>query len=567
MENKRKKKILTIVSLLATGLIYAVFLSVFLSINVSGRYANIHRLSTDYTISIDDTVYTDVNLDEFFFDPLPKGSVVKMTGRFPYDINDSSILILSVLHSDLRLIVDGREYYHYGDGINHLYGYGDQHIQLKQYFSGKEFTIVQTVMENGEVSSIEVPQVAPDGAKYYHSLATSMVFPIMVDFSIIFVSLLFAGVALVFLFGSQDMIRLIFLAIAVFFVGMWEFCHTNIFAIFSDNLALRGYIEYLSFYSAPLFFTMYFSDDCFYKEKTWRRYVYVAILSAQVVFVCLSIFLHITDIRHLPAMLLPSHILLITSLTFVTYMSVRAVINKLHTHKAFLVGFGALLTFAARDLANFVIYYYIRHNSGRKYHSYMLIGVFLFATSMFVDFFALLRKRTAAEARSEVYNRMAHTDMMTGLSNRRKCEEELNLLAFAKDPFALISFDLNDLKKTNDNYGHAEGDKLLTDFSKLLLEVFPYDSLVCRTGGDEFIAVIKDLTTASPDAILESLEVKKNELNKGRTPLPLSYACGYCISNEIAMKQNLSGRELVDEVLRVSDARMYGNKALIKGQM
>jgi diguanylate cyclase (GGDEF)-like protein len=197
----------------------------------------------------------------------------------------------------------------------------------------------------------------------------------------------------------------------------------------------------------------------------------------------------------------------------------------------------------------------------------MLIGTFLFATSMFVDFFALLRKRTAAEARSEVYNKMAHTDMMTGLSNRRRCEEELDSLAQAKAPYALISFDLNDLKKTNDNYGHAEGDRLLTDFSSLLLEVFPYDSIICRTGGDEFITIIKDLSTTSPDTILENLEAKKNQLNKERTPLPLSYACGYCISTEVSVKEGLTGRALVDEVLRISDARMYGNKAIIKGQM
>ena len=245
-------------------------------------------------------------------------------------------------------------------------------------------------------------------------------------------------------------------------------------------------------------------------------------------------------------------------------MSIRAARLKKNTHRSFLIGFTIVIGFALRDLILFVNYHYIRHSSGEKYQSRMLIGTFLFAICMFVDFFSLQNRRLAAEAEAEAFNKMAHTDIMTGLSNRRRCEEEFAVFAKSKNVFGIISFDLNDLKKTNDNYGHEAGDKLLTDFSNLLKSVFSEDCMVCRTGGDEFIATIPDAKKYRPENILRALAEKRDVINKSRTPLPLSYACGYCLSNDPALAKGLTGMELVTEVNKLSDARMYENKAAIK---
>lgn len=51
-------------------------------------------------------------------------------------------------------------------------------------------------------------------------------------------------------------------------------------------------------------------------------------------------------------------------------------------------------------------------------------------------------------------------------------------------------FDLNDLKLTNDTYGHVMGDKLIITFANVLKETIGYFNFVGRFGGDEFIAVM-----------------------------------------------------------------------------
>ena len=55
-------------------------------------------------------------------------------------------------------------------------------------------------------------------------------------------------------------------------------------------------------------------------------------------------------------------------------------------------------------------------------------------------------------------------------------------------------FDLNNLKRANDTYGHAVGDQLITNFARLLRNAIPAKDFVGRYGGDEFIAIITQTT-------------------------------------------------------------------------
>ena len=57
-----------------------------------------------------------------------------------------------------------------------------------------------------------------------------------------------------------------------------------------------------------------------------------------------------------------------------------------------------------------------------------------------------------------------------------------------------IMFDLNNLKRANDTYGHAVGDQLITNFARLLRNAIPAKDFVGRYGGDEFIAIITQTT-------------------------------------------------------------------------
>ncbi len=564
MKFSKTKLIFIILSLIGTGFIYYTFVTTISYIKQGTTTPESETLNLHYDVNVGGVLYQDADLDSLKFDTVPSGTEITVSSTFPDKNLENSIMNLYVLHSRVELLVDGKSVYFYGHDKPVVFGYGTLHVPLYENYSGKDFKIIYNIMEGGEVSAIDAPVIYYDATDYFRNMAINRMTYLMMDFALIVLSLIFGAVALIFMFKSREMLKLVFLAISVFGIGMWIFCNHDLFDLFSDNLLLRGHIEYMSFYTAPFFFSLYFFDDYFVAEKTGRRYVYLAITVLQGLFGFISIPLNFTTGIHLPSLLPISHVLIISSLTFLAYMSIRSIRLKKNLHVSFLLGFTLIILFALRDMILFTKYHYLQHSTGAKYNSRMLIGTFLFAVAMFIDFFATQSRRKAAEVRAEALNKMAHTDIMTGLSNRRRCEEEFEELAKSKSVFGIINFDLNDLKKTNDNYGHEAGDKLLTDFSNLLTETFPEGCLVCRTGGDEFIATISDAKRIRPEEILRVLAEKRNLINKTRTPLPLSYACGYCISTDPALGSGLSGSELVSEVNKLSDARMYENKAAIK---
>ncbi|MGN0812245.1 MAG: EAL domain-containing protein [Candidatus Coproplasma sp.] len=88
----------------------------------------------------------------------------------------------------------------------------------------------------------------------------------------------------------------------------------------------------------------------------------------------------------------------------------------------------------------------------------------------------------------------AHHDFMTGLLNRRGLNAAMEQLRKEHTPIALCMFDLDNLKKVNDTYGHEVGDLMITAFCDLLKRCTRSDDFVCRYGGDEFIVIFKRMT-------------------------------------------------------------------------
>ena len=93
--------------------------------------------------------------------------------------------------------------------------------------------------------------------------------------------------------------------------------------------------------------------------------------------------------------------------------------------------------------------------------------------------------------------RLAHQDTLTGLPNRRLCEERLTeeLSRARRDPTSrgsLLVVDVNDLKLVNDRLGHKAGDDLLRDVAAVLRRGLRTADLCCRTGGDEFMILLPD---------------------------------------------------------------------------
>ena len=150
---------------------------------------------------------------------------------------------------------------------------------------------------------------------------------------------------------------------------------------------------------------------------------------------------------------------------------------------------------------------------------------------------------------------ISYHDDLTGFYNRRYIMEALdNLNHKGSLPLTIMIIDINDLKMTNDHFGHAVGDQLIRKTATVLRAFFWDSGIISRTGGDEFLILLPKTTkTEAEEMKLQVyMEMSKHHLKKA----PLSVAIG------LATKRY--PEEDVDRIMRAADNDMYYNKRIIK---
>lgn len=154
---------------------------------------------------------------------------------------------------------------------------------------------------------------------------------------------------------------------------------------------------------------------------------------------------------------------------------------------------------------------------------------------------------------------LAHRDGLTGLSNRVSCIERLaNPLAIdANIQVACFMFDLNNLKVTNDHWGHQAGDRLLSCFASALKKAAPAHAFVGRYGGDEFISVIAGMNRPAAEAFVARIKENAARADMRDCPIQISFATG------IAMSGDYPGYN-IEELMSKADEAMYYNKEQMK---
>ena len=172
------------------------------------------------------------------------------------------------------------------------------------------------------------------------------------------------------------------------------------------------------------------------------------------------------------------------------------------------------------------------------------------------------RKRFQEKLRAnyEVSLNMALTDSLTGLFNRRYLTVHLSKLLEQQDeqrkPIAILMFDIDHFKAVNDTHGHGVGDEVLKIFAQRLQTRMRSFDLLARMGGEEFVAVLVDVSQERACYVAERLR-----RSICRDPMPVSNEAG-SLQVSTSVGAAYIGTEVVsvDDALKRSDDLLYEAK-------
>ena len=174
--------------------------------------------------------------------------------------------------------------------------------------------------------------------------------------------------------------------------------------------------------------------------------------------------------------------------------------------------------------------------------------------------YADLLERTQRELKEaiEELTRVANTDQLTGLMNRRAFElrlaEELSRASRSGRPIAVAMFDVDRFKTINDTHGHPMGDIVLRELARRLDSARrPYDVLA-RWGGEEFIAIFPETSADNAKVAAErfALAVSARPMLLGRVPIDVRVSGGVVSADKPQDDDELDLVASADQALRAA---------------
>ena len=168
-------------------------------------------------------------------------------------------------------------------------------------------------------------------------------------------------------------------------------------------------------------------------------------------------------------------------------------------------------------------------------------------------------RKMAAELKEYIsyIHSQAYTDSMTAVGNKSAYMDMVKVLdrkiIEGLADFAVIVFDVNGLKRVNDNFGHEIGDALISDAANVLKTVFGADSIY-RIGGDEFIVIKEKILESEAEKLFEKFHQTLKEFNKS----PRKYESELSISSGLTFCRE--DDESYKTVFHRADDEMYKEK-------
>ena len=569
------KRKLSVIRIIIVSMICAVSVAYTwgLLLKISSGKGATHILNYGWNLKFNSQIYSGVDLRSFYFGDIKRGDSVELSCQLPGDIAFDSMLLIPVHYYDVRVFVNGEilfdadtDRFDRGLGL----GSGFYSVKLPPSSGSKDLKIIIRAGEDRAFSSLASPEIWRAGS-FFRDYASVKILYLALSFFFIVVGIAMMIMALAQefrgTFAFADSVRFSSLSLLAMAFGIWIFTGMNLTEIFTSDIIGKVEVNYLAFFFIPIFFIGFhfesgrFKDEAGIRRARIRNSVYGTVWLVGIIYIVFVLYRYYLFGESLRTHLIIAHVydafvifLLVSIRLYDLYKGRDS--HQLSSYATIMTGIAAITDIIRY---NYFSRFSTRGSSGFTVSLTCIVMIF-FVLSLFFDYMSTTIMDAREEERIGLISKLAYTDSLTGLNNRQATEKFFDSVDASGDQYIAVQFDLNDLKKANDTYGHEEGDKYITLFADTLKSIFEGKGYIARTGGDEFIYVM--LPKAEGDrkwltSRLKDLNAILSNKDTGHSGLKMSTAYGYYDSFDNDAKNIRDG-------LRIADARMYDMKKEMK---
>lgn len=563
IRKKPTRKTVIKAALIVYALFSVYFTARFIDGLFSSEYSAISRyltLNDAWDITINGDVWQNVSLDTFRFAPANKGDTITMERTFAADTDCTGhALVLQIKQAAVTVLIDGEAIHQYGwDRMerNKTVGSGYLPVDLPDNYASKTLTLQYTVTEDEAFSHFEPIRIY-EWKNFYRIILTENRIPLFLGCFLTIFGLVTCCITFLAMLFSTKFSRILCISLFSVCIGLWTLCYYNVLVIFSMPLYTISLLEYLTLYLAPIPLVIYMREDVLALNRPLISTVYRALLAVQLLATSVFLGLHAVDLVHCAATLKYMQILILCHLIFsviIEFMNLR--ISRQLIHRLFLIGMLVLSGCVGYDL----VFYYFNRYLGVAISStkgIASVGLVIFIAMLLISFYLDITQKMMQEKERDFLIKSAYTDELTQIHNRRYCMEYMSRVREIENlDYTVFCFDLNNLKTTNDTFGHAQGDILIRSAADVIVNAFEPHGIVARMGGDEFIAIAETNNSEEISAMIGEFQDNIAQKNVELPDLHLSIAFGYA---------SCSPKEYnIEKIYQIADDRMYENKQSMK---
>lgn len=361
-------------------------------------------------------------------------------------------------------------------------------------------------------------------------------------------------------FGGGHNERNRILGILIICVGTWAISETLMPQFMFGHSTQLNEINHILLVFMPYFFISYVYLDLEYCRDSLLKISFV-ITVVELILICV---LSLTGIKDTHESLNIIHAGFVLNVAIAVFAIVENILyckkNKIKYNALTIIfSLGVFMASVAWD----VFYYYWKYDV-RDRGAIMRIGILLGVLILAIDSIGKLFEGIKAAEINSRMSKITYTDALTGLANRNAYEVKEKEIQEKLDKgeikeLLVCKFDINDLRKINDNYGHAYGDRHIIKCAEIINDAFGNSGHAFRVDCDEFVVfIIGDGTEYIYErGILKLVELER-EFN--RTPgllTPLHIAYGHVIFDKDLF-------ESIEKAEVGADKKMYECKERMK---